>query len=115
VFFRRFDKRIFLWKCKKRHFQNVTSPRGSEHRIGCTFFNFRLIGCKSTKKCAKSTILNMKLIIRKFECHQKIPWVRFAGNNISNYGLISNRNGARHQKIILMKNFNFFLESAKSS
>jgi hypothetical protein len=33
-------------------------------------------------------------------------------NDISNYGLISNKNGARDQKIILMKNFNVFLESA---
>jgi hypothetical protein len=40
---------------------------------------------------------------KKYECQQKIPWVRFAGNDISNYGLISNRNGARDQKIILMK------------
>jgi hypothetical protein len=48
--FRRFDKRLFLWNCKKRHFRNVTSPRGGEHRIGRTFWNFRLIGCKSTKK-----------------------------------------------------------------
>jgi hypothetical protein len=42
----------------------------------------------------------MKVIIRKFKCHQKISWVRFAGNNISNYGLILNRNGARNQIII---------------
>ena len=54
----------------------------------------------------------MKVRIRQFKCHQKIPWVRFAENDISNYGLISNRNGARDQKLILMKNFNFFLESA---
>ena len=54
----------------------------------------------------------MKVRIRKFNCHQNIPWVRFAENYISNYGLISIRNGARDQKIILMKNFNFFLESA---
>jgi hypothetical protein len=31
---------------------------------------------------------------------------------VCNYDLILNRNGARDQKIILMKNFNFFLESA---
>jgi hypothetical protein len=72
------------------------------------FFNFGLIGCKSTKKCAKWTILNIKVKIRKFEGHQKIPWARFAGNDISNYGLISNRNGAKDQKIT----FNLFLESA---
>ena len=54
----------------------------------------------------------MKVRIRKFNYHQKIPWVRFAGNDKSNFGLILNRNGARDQKIILMKNFNLFLESA---
>ena len=46
----------------------------------------------------------MKVRIRKFNYHQKIPWVRFAGNDKSNFGLILNRNGARDQKIILMKN-----------
>ena len=50
----------------------------------------------------------MKVRIRQFKSHQKIPWVRFAGNDISNYGLILNRNGARNQKIILMKKFIFF-------
>jgi hypothetical protein len=110
--FRRFHKRLFLWKCKKRHFRNVTSPKGDEHRIESTFSNFDLISCKSTKKCAKSTILNIKVIIRKFKCHQTIPWVQFAETDISNYGLILNRNGARDEKIILMKKFNFFLESA---
>jgi hypothetical protein len=65
MFFRRFDKRLFLWKCQKRHFRNVTNPRGGEHRIGRTFLNFCLTGCKSTKKCAKSTSLNMKVRIRK--------------------------------------------------
>ena len=54
----------------------------------------------------------MKVRIRKFNYHQKIPWVLFAGNDKSNFGLILNRNGARDQKIILMKNLNFFLESA---
>jgi hypothetical protein len=62
--------------------------------------NVDLIGYKSTKKGAKLTILNMKVRIRKFKCHQKIPWVRFAGNDISNYGLIFNKNGARDQNII---------------
>jgi hypothetical protein len=57
-----------------------------EHQIGCTFLNFALINCKSTKKCAKMTILKIKVIIRKFQCHQKIPWVWFAENNISNCG-----------------------------
>jgi hypothetical protein len=109
VGFRRFDKWIFIWKCKKRHFRNVTSPRVGERRIGSTFSNFDLIGCKSTKKSAKSTILNMKVRIRKFKCQQTIPWIRFAENDISNYGLILNRNGARDQKIILMKKFNFLL------
>jgi hypothetical protein len=75
VFFGRFDKRLFLWKCQKRNFRNVTSPKGGEHRIGRTFLNFALIGCKSTKKCAKMTILKIKVIIRKFKCHSKIPWV----------------------------------------
>jgi hypothetical protein len=106
-YFRRFDKRLFLWKCKKRHFRNVTSPRCGEHRIGSTFSNFDLIDCKSTKKCAKSTILNMKVRIRKFKCHQKIPWIRLAGNDISNYGLILNKNRAKDQKIILMEKFIF--------
>jgi hypothetical protein len=99
VFFRRFDKRFFLWKCKKRHFRNVTSPKSGEHRIGRTFLNFRLIGCKSSKKCAKSTIVNTKVRIRNFKCHQKIPWVRFAGNDISNYGLILITNCARAQTV----------------
>jgi hypothetical protein len=93
-------------------FRNVTSPRGGEHRIGRTYLNFALIGCKSTKKCAKMTILKIKVMIRKFKCHQKIPWVLFAGTDISNYGLILNTHSARGQIIILMKNFIFFLESA---
>jgi hypothetical protein len=63
------------------------------------------------KKCAKITILK-KVIIRKFKCHQKTPWVRFAGNDISNYGLILDTYGARDQNKILMKNFQFFQESA---
>ena len=29
--FERFDKTLYLWKCQKRHFRNVTSPRGGEH------------------------------------------------------------------------------------
>jgi hypothetical protein len=33
------------------------------------------------------------------------------GKDIANFGLISNRNVARDHKIILMKNFIFFLES----
>jgi hypothetical protein len=52
--FGRFDKRLFLWKCQKRHFRNVTSPRGGEHRIGRNILNFALIGCKSTKKVRKN-------------------------------------------------------------
>ena len=104
-------KSFFLWKCQKCHFRNVTSPRGDEHQIGRIFLNCGLIGFISTKKGAKSTIQNIKVGIKKFKCHQKIPWVRFAGNDITNYGLILNRNGAREQKIILMKKFNFFLES----
>jgi hypothetical protein len=48
--FRRFDKRLFLWKCQKRHFWNITSPSLDEHRMGSTFLNLSLIGCKSTKK-----------------------------------------------------------------
>jgi hypothetical protein len=56
---------------------------------------YEYIFAQSWKKCAKSTILNMKVRIRKFKCHQKIPWIRFAGNDISNYCLILNRNGAR--------------------
>jgi hypothetical protein len=70
-----FDKKLFLWKCQKRQFQNVTSPRGDDYRIGRYFLNFALIGYKSTKKCAKMTILRIKVVIRKFKCHQKIPWV----------------------------------------
>jgi hypothetical protein len=72
-----------------------------------TFFNFGLIGCKSTKKCAKSTTLKVKVCIRKCKCHQKIPWAWFAENHIGNQGLISNRNGARDKKAILIKNFIF--------
>ena len=94
---------------KTTSFSECNKPKGWWARCCKYFFEF---GCKSTKKCAKSTILNMKVRIRKFKCHQKIPWVRFAGNDISNYGLILNRNGARDQKIILMKKFIFFLESA---
>jgi hypothetical protein len=62
------------------------------------FFEFR---CKSKKKCAKSKILNMKVRNRQFKCHQKISWVWFAENDIINYGLILNRNGASDQKISL--------------
>jgi hypothetical protein len=85
-------KVLFLFRLisKQRNFRNVTSPRGGEQDLA-SIFEF---GCKSTKKCAKSTILNMKVRIRQFKCHQKIPWVRFVGNDISNYGLILNRNGA---------------------
>jgi hypothetical protein len=84
-------------------FSYVTSPRSGEHRIGRTFLTLRLIGCKSTKKCAKSTILNMKVRIRKFKCHKKIPWVRFAGNDISNYGLILNTADSRKKLKFLIK------------
>ena len=56
------------------------------------------------KKCAKSTILNIEVIIRKYKWHQKIPWVRFAVNFISNCGLILDTNGARDQNIIFIKN-----------
>jgi hypothetical protein len=44
----------------------------------------------------------MKVRIRQFKCHQKIPWVRFAGNDISNYGLILNTADSR-------KKINFFI------
>ena len=54
------------------------------------------------------TILNTKVIVRKYKCHQKISLVRFAGNDICNYGLISNNDGARDEN---MKNINCFLES----
>jgi hypothetical protein len=104
VIFRRFDISLFLWKCQKR----------LTYHLGCIFSNFGLIGCKSTKKCAKMTILKLKVIIRKFKCHQKIPWVWFAGKDINNYGLILNTNGARDQNKILMKNSKYFLESAVS-
>ena len=33
--------------------------------------------------------------IRKYKCHQKIPWIRFAGNDISNYGPIFNTADSR--------------------
>jgi hypothetical protein len=112
VVFRRFDIRLFLWKCQKRHFWNIGSSRCLTYHLGCIFSNFGLIGCKSTKKFAKMTILKLKVIIRKFKCHQKILWVWFAGNNINNYGLILNTNGARDQNKILMKNSKCFLESA---
>ena len=58
-----------------------------EYGMGSTILNFGLLSCKLTKKCAKSTILSIKVITSKYKCHQKIPWVQFAGNNISNYGL----------------------------
>jgi hypothetical protein len=57
-------------------------------------------------------ILNIKVKSRKHLCHQKIPWIRFAGNNISNYGLILNTNSARDQNEIFIKNSNCFLEPA---
>jgi hypothetical protein len=63
--------------------------------MGSTFLNFCLIGCESTKKCAKSTILNIKVRIRKYKCHQKIPWIRFAGIDISNYGIIYNKTDSK--------------------
>jgi hypothetical protein len=63
--FRSFDTRLFLWKCQKRHFRNITSQRVGEHRIGSTSLNFGLISCKSTKNCAKSKILNIKVRIKK--------------------------------------------------
>jgi hypothetical protein len=47
------------------------------------------------KKSSKSTILNVLVIIRKFKCHQKISSVRFAGNDMSNYGLILNTADSR--------------------
>jgi hypothetical protein len=75
------------------------------------FSHFDLIGCESSKRCAKLTILKIKVMIRVYKWRQKIPWVQFAGNDISNYGLISNTHGARDQNIIFMKNSNFFLES----
>jgi hypothetical protein len=108
VFFRRFDTRLFLWKCQKRHFRNITIPRVGEHLMGSTFLNFGLIGCKSTKKCAKSKILNIKVRIRKSKYHQKIPCIRFAGNDISNYGLIFNTNSARAQNEIFIEKAYFF-------
>jgi hypothetical protein len=112
VFFRRFDTRLILWKCQKRHFRNITSPKVNEHRIGSTFLKVGLIGCKSTKKCAKSTILNIKVEIRKFKCPQKFPCIRFSGNDTSNYGVIFNTNDAREQNEIFIENFIFVLESA---
>ena len=111
VFFRRFDTRLFLWKCQKRHFRNITSPRVDEHRMGSTFLNFGLIGCKFKKKCAKSKILNIKVRIRKSKCHQKFPCIRFSGNDISNYGLILHTNSAKEQNEILIEKLYFFLES----
>ena len=42
-------ERLFLWKCKKPHIRNLTSPRVTEHRMGSTILNFGLIGCKLTK------------------------------------------------------------------
>jgi hypothetical protein len=112
VFFRRFDTRLFLWKCQKRHFWNITSPKVGEHRIQSNFLNFGLIGCISTKNCAKSKILNIKVRIRKSKYHQKIPCIRFAETDISNYGLIFNTNSARDQNEIFIEKPYFFLESA---
>ena len=59
------------------------------------FLNLSLIGCKSTKKCAKLKIFNIKLRIRKSKCHQRIPCIRFTGNDISNYCLIFNTTDPR--------------------
>jgi hypothetical protein len=106
--FRRFDTRIFLWKCPKRHFWNIGSSRCLTYHLGCSFANFGLIGCKSTKKCAKSTILNIKVKVKKSKCHQKIPCIRFAGNDISNYGLIFNTDSAKAQNKIFIEKTLFF-------
>jgi hypothetical protein len=100
--FRCFDKRLFLWKCQKCHFRNITSSRVGEHRTGSTFLNFGLIGCKSTKKCAKSNILNIKVRIRNSNCHQNISCIRFAQNDISNYGLIFNITDSRKQNRVFL-------------
>jgi hypothetical protein len=56
VFFRRFDKRLFLWKCKKRHFRYVTSPRGSEHRIPR---DQNMILMKNFNFCLESAVFNI--------------------------------------------------------
>ena len=48
---------------------NIRRSMGREYGMGSTFSNFGLIDCKSTKK---STILNIKVILRKYKCHQKI-------------------------------------------
>jgi hypothetical protein len=48
--FRRFDIRLFLCECQKRHFRNVTSLTVDEHRIASTFPNLGLIGCELKKK-----------------------------------------------------------------
>jgi hypothetical protein len=38
----------------------------------------------------------------------KDSWIRFAGNDISNYGLIFNTFGARDQNLIFIKKLKFF-------
>jgi hypothetical protein len=73
--------------------------------------NFGLIGSKSRKKCAKSTILNIKVKIKKSKCQQKIPCTRFDGDDISSYGLIFNTNSAREHNEIFIEKPYFFLES----
>ena len=44
-----------------------------------------------------------ELVARPYRTSQ-IPWILFARNDIGNYGLISNTNGARDQNIIYAEN-----------
>ena len=46
--------------------------------------------------------------IRKSQCYQKIPCIRFAENDISNYGLIFKTNSAREQNEIFIEKPYFF-------
>ena len=71
--FRRFDTRLFQWKWYKCCFRDIWSSLGLEYRIRSNPSNLSLIGCKLTKKCAKSIILNIKVIVIKFKCHGMPP------------------------------------------
>jgi hypothetical protein len=71
--------------------------------MGRIFSNFGLIGCKSSKKCAKFPILSLTVKIRKYECHQNISWVWFAEDDISNYGLILNTADSSEKLKVLIK------------
>jgi hypothetical protein len=98
--FRRFDK-AFSVEMQETSF--LEEAQGVLHITLVVVYRISAwLAVNRQKKCAKMTILKLLMT----------PWICFAGNYISNYGLILNTYGARDQNKILMKNFKFFLESA---